>query len=112
MWLEVAEKDRKIDATGFQKSLEGAECFLTLLDDNTFYTWVYALKTKHVVFQCFKKWQVEVENFTDHRVKGFRTDNGGEFTSQAHLKACGIHHELTYPKLQNRMESLSASTTP
>ena len=34
-------------------------------------------------------------------MKTLRTDNGGEFTSnsfQAHLKACGIRHELTIPK--------------
>ena len=49
----------------------------------------------------FKEWQAEVENFTGRRVKTLRTDNGGEFTSkqfQAHLKACGVCHELTIPK--------------
>ena len=84
-----------------QKSLGGAEYFLTLLDDKTHYTWVYPLKTKDEVFQRFKEWQAEVENFTGHKVKTLRTDNGGEFTSnsfQAHLKACGIRHELTIPK--------------
>ena len=84
-----------------QKSLGGAEYFLTLLDDKTHYTWVYPLKTKDQVFEHFKWWQAEVENFTGQRVKTLRTDNGGEFTSksfQAHLKACGIRHELTVPK--------------
>ena len=33
-----------------QKSLGGAEYFLTLLDDKTHYTWVYPLKTKDKVF--------------------------------------------------------------
>ena len=64
-------------------------------------TWVYPLKTKDQVFEFFKQWQAEVENFTGQRVKTLRTDNGGEFTSksfQAHLKACGIRHELTIPK--------------
>ena len=84
-----------------QKSLGGAEYFLTLLDDKTHYTWVYPLKTKDQVFDRFKEWQAEVENLTDRRVKILRTDNGGEYTSkmfQAHLKACGIRHELTIPK--------------
>lgn len=83
------------------KSIGGAEYFLTLLDDKTHYTWVYPLKTKDQVFDRFKEWQAEVENFTGQRVKTLRTDNGGEFTSnsfQAHLKACGIRHELTIPK--------------
>ena len=84
-----------------QKSLGGAEYFLTLLDDKTHYAWVYPLKTKDEVFQYFKEWQVEVENFTGHKVKTLRTDNGGEYTSnsfQAYLKTCGIRHELTIPK--------------
>ena len=84
-----------------QKSLGGAEYFLILLDDKTHYAWVYPLKTKDQVFECFKEWQAEVENYTGQRVKTLRTDNGGEFTSKsftAHLKACGIRHELTVPK--------------
>ena len=84
-----------------QKSLGGAEYFLTLLDDKTHHAWVYPLKTKDQVFEFFKQWQAEVENFTGQRVKTLRTDNGGEFTSKsfpAHLKACGIRHELTIPK--------------
>jgi len=84
-----------------QKSIGGAEYFLTLLDDKTHYIWVYPLKTKDQVFERFKEWQAEVENFTGKRVKTLRSDNGGEFTSkvfQAHLKACGIRHELTIPK--------------
>ena len=84
-----------------QKSIGGAEYFLNLLDNKTHYTWVYPLKTKDQVFECFKVWQAEVENFTGKKVKVLRTDNGGEFTSnafEAHLKACGIRHELTIPK--------------
>ena len=45
------------------KSLGGAEYFLTLLDDKTHYTWVYPLKMKDEVFEHFKEWQAEVENF-------------------------------------------------
>ena len=84
-----------------QKSLGGAEYFLTLLDDKTRYTWVYPLKTKDQAFDCFKEWQAEVENRTGRRVKILKTDNGGEYTSRKfkdHLKTCGIRHELTIPK--------------
>ena len=58
-----------------QKSLGGAEYFLMLLDDKTRYTWVYPLKTKDQAFDCFKKWQAEVENRTGRIVKILRTDN-------------------------------------
>ena len=81
-----------------QKSLGGAEYFLTFMDDYTHYTWVYPLKTKD---QAFEEWQAEVENFKGLRVKTLRTDKGGEFTSkrfQVHLKSCGVRHELTIPK--------------
>ena len=63
--------------------------------------WVYPLKTKDQVFERFKEWQAEVETFTGKKVKALRSDNGGEYTSnafQAHLKSCGVQHELTIPK--------------
>ena len=84
-----------------QKSLGGAEYFLTFVDDYTHYTWVYPIKTKDQTFDVFKMWQAEAENFKGLRVKTLRTDNGGEFTSkkfQAHLRSCEIRHELTIPK--------------
>ena len=38
-----------------QKTIGGAEYFLTLLDDKTHYTWVYPLKSKDQVFERFKE---------------------------------------------------------
>jgi len=84
-----------------KKSIGGAEYFMTLLDDFTHYTWVYPLKTKDEVFQKFKEWQKEVENFTGKRVITLRSDNGGEYAShrfKEHLKACGIRHEFSIPR--------------
>ena len=84
------------------RSIGGAEYFLTLLDDKTHYVWVYPLKTKDQVFERFKEWQAEVETFTGKKVKALKSDNGGEYTSnafQALLKSCGVRHELlTIPK--------------
>ena len=91
------------------KSIGGAEYFLTLLHDKIHYAWVYPLKTRDQVLERFKEWQAEVENFTGQRMKTLRTDNGGEFTSnsfQAHLKACGIRHELEIPKTPGVAEGL------
>ena len=84
-----------------EKSLGGAEYFLTFLNDKTHFAWVYSLKTKDQVFEKFKEWQAEVENFSGYKLKTLRTDNGGEFTSikfQSFLKSCGVRHELTIPK--------------
>ena len=84
-----------------EKSIGGAEYFLTFLDHHTHYCWVYPLKRKDQTFSCFRDWKAEVENRTGQRLKTLRTDNGGEYTSrefQSHLKTCGIRHELTIPK--------------
>ncbi len=84
-----------------EKSIGGAEYFLTFTDDKSRYSWVYILKTKDQVFNCFLEWKALVEKATKLKVRKLRTDNGGEYTStqfKNHLKAEGIRHELTIPK--------------
>ena len=84
-----------------EKSLSGAEYFLSFIDDNTRYVWVYFLNRKDQVFEKFLEWKTMVDKSTGKKLKAIRTDNGGEFTSgefQAHLKAEGVRHELTIPK--------------
>ena len=51
------------------KSLSGAEYFLTFIDDKTHFTWVYTLKKKDEVFQKFTEWNVIVERESRHRLK-------------------------------------------
>ena len=81
-----------------EKSIGGAEYFLTFIDDYTRYTWVYPLKTKD---QVFMEWKALVEKSVGKKLKTFRTDNGGEYTSnqfEDYLKGEGIRHECTIPK--------------
>ena len=88
-------------------SLSGAEYFL---DDYTHYTWVYVLKRKSQVFECFREWKALVEKRTSQKVKVFRTDNGGEYTSsgfKAYLAEEGIRHELCQ-RPQSKMVCLNA----
>ena len=83
------------------KSLGGAEYFLTFIDDNTHYVWVYVLKHKDEVFGKFLEWKALVEKSSGRKLKVFRTDNGGEFTSakfENYLKIEVITHQLTVPK--------------
>ena len=83
------------------KSLSGAEYFVTFIDDKTRYVWVYIIKRKSDVFKCFREWKSSVEKSFGRSVKCFRTDNGGEFVSDAfeeYLRNDGIKHELTIPK--------------
>ena len=81
------------------KSLGGAEYFLTFVDDKTRYVWAYFLKHKDEEFQRFK---ALVEMSSGHQVKVLHTDNCGKHTStqfEAFLKAEGICHERTVPKI-------------
>ena len=83
------------------RSLGGAEYFLTFIDDRTHYTWVYVLKHKDEVFDCFLRWKALVEKSSGRKLKAIRTDNGGEYTSTIfgdYLKSEGIRHERTVPK--------------
>ena len=84
-----------------RKSIGGAEYFLTFTDDKSRYSWVYALKTKDQVFDRFLAWKAMVEKSTGKKLKTFRTDNGGEYTSkkfEEFLQSEGIRHEYTIPK--------------
>ena len=84
-----------------EKSLGGAQYFLTFTDDKSRYSWVYILHSKDQVFDRFLEWKALVEKSTKKKIKTFRTDNGGEYTStkfESYLKGEGIRHELTVPK--------------
>ena len=82
-------------------SLGGGCYFVTFIDDASRYTWVYILKKKSEVFNTFKNLKALVENMYDRKIKVFRTDNGGEYTSvefESYLREEGIRHEKTVPK--------------
>ncbi len=71
------------------------------IDDYTHYIWVYVLRNKHEVFNKFCEWKSLVENLSGHKLKVFRTDNGGEYTSnefEEYLRKDGIKHEYSIPK--------------
>ena len=83
------------------KSLGGANYFLTFIDDETRYVWVYVLKTKDEVFKYFLEWKTQAEKLSGHVLKVLRTDNGGEYTSkefESYLKSEGVRHELAVRK--------------
>ena len=79
----------------------GAECFLTIIDDKTRYTWVYLLKRKDEVFKHLLEWKAMVEKSCGRKLTVLQSDNGGKYTGrqlQDYLKAEGVRHELTVPK--------------
>ena len=68
------------------ESLSGGEYFVTFIDDNTRYTWIYVLKHKDEVFPCFLEWKAQVESSTGRKLKTLRSDNGGEYVSTTGVK--------------------------
>ena len=82
------------------QSLGSGEYFVTFLDDHTRYVWVYILKQKREVLQRLREWKALVEKSSGRKIKIFRTDNGGEYTSaefSTYLIQEGIKQEPTTP---------------
>jgi hypothetical protein len=56
------------------------------------------MKHKSETFEKFKKFQNEVENQLDRKIKHLHFDRGGDYLSfefETHLKACGIMRQHT-----------------
>lgn len=58
------------------RSLSGVEYFLTFVDNRTHYRWIYVLKTKGKVFNCFLKWKALMEKSSGRKIKAICIDNG------------------------------------
>ena len=64
-------------------SFGGARYMLTIIDDYSRRLWPYFLKNKDDTFAAFTEWKVMIERQTKKKVKVLRTDNDGEFCSDA-----------------------------
>ena len=51
------------------------------IDDFSRKTWIYFLKNKGEVFSKFREFKSLIDNHIENNIKTFRSDNGGEFTS-------------------------------
>ena len=77
-------------------SLSGYVYYVSFIDDFSRKTWIYFMKNKDEVFSKFKEFKALIENHTENKIKTFRSDNGGEFTSNE-FKELGIKRELSTP---------------
>ena len=71
-----------------------------IIDNHSRYMWLILLKEKGEAFEKFRKFKASVELETKAKIKCFRTDRGGEFTSTAFNGFCeesGIMRQLTAP---------------
>jgi len=81
-------------------SLGGARYFLLFIDDFSRYTTVYTIKQKSEVIIHFQHFKAKWENQLSLRIKRFRSDGGGEYSSKAFtqlLDDSGIVREQTAP---------------
>ena len=59
-----------------------------IIDNHSRYMWLILLKEKGEAFEKFRKFKASVELETKAKIKCFRTDRGGEFTSTAFNGFC------------------------
>ena len=73
---------------------------MTIWDDATNYHWTFALEKKSDTYRTFVEWKARVEKEKGRTVRILRSDNGGEYLSdafKAYLKTEGIKHETSIP---------------
>ncbi|KAG7559383.1 Integrase catalytic core [Arabidopsis thaliana x Arabidopsis arenosa] len=81
-------------------SRENQKYFVTFIDEKSKYTWLTLLPSKDRVLEAFTNFQNYVTNHYNAKIKIFRSDNGGEYTSHAfkqHLAKHGIIHQTSCP---------------
>jgi len=81
-------------------SLGGARYFVMYIDDFSRKVWVYLLKSKGECLEKFKEFKALVETQSEHKIKVFRSDNGGEYISKGFkglFKAHGIEKQTSTP---------------
>ena len=69
----------------------GNKYFLLVVDDFSRYMWIVLLKSKDQALQAFKLIKTAAEVEAEAKLKAFRTDRGGEFTSKEFTSFCELH---------------------
>ncbi|KAI5317846.1 hypothetical protein L3X38_037553 [Prunus dulcis] len=87
-------------------SISGNKYFLLFTDDCTRMSWVYFIRNKSNALECFRKFKAMTELQSGYKIKGLRSDRGGEFLSSEFNSFCaevGIQRQLTvaYSPQQN-----------
>jgi hypothetical protein len=81
-------------------SLRGFRYYVIFIDDPSHKTWIFFMKNKDEVLSKFVEFEALVENQTSKKIKALRSDNEGEYISNAFRDLCGkegIRRELTAP---------------
>jgi transposase InsO family protein len=81
-------------------SISGCKYYAIFIDDFSRYSWLFPLKNKSDMLECFIKFKCLIENLLSCKIKQLQTDGGGEYTShpfKQFLTTHGIHHRITCP---------------
>ena len=81
-------------------SVSGAKYFVTFIDCHSRTTWVYLMRHKDEVFDCFRNFYALVKTQFSVPVQAMRTDNGTEYVNNkfgAFLSEHGILHQTSCP---------------
>ena len=80
--------------------LRGYVYYIYFINEFSRMKWIYFMKNKDEVFNKFKEFKALIEDHTENKIKTFRSNNGGEFTSNEFKELCkesGIKRELSTP---------------
>jgi transposase InsO family protein len=81
-------------------SLCGFKYYVIFIDDHSRKTWIVFMKKKDEVLSRFVEFRALVENQTNKKIKALRSNNRGEYITNAFKDLCskeGIRRELTTP---------------
>ena len=81
-------------------SINGFKYYVLFIDHFTKFTWIYLLNSKSEVFTKFVQFKAMGETQFSTKIKTFRFDGGGEYTSNAfktYLSQQGIVHQVSCP---------------
>ena len=81
-------------------SVNGFRYYMLFVDHYSRFNWLYPLKSKFEAFTKFVHFNAMVTNQFSLKIKTFRSDRGGEFTSnefKSYLSNYGINHQLSCP---------------
>jgi Integrase core domain/GAG-pre-integrase domain len=84
----------------FTNFMNGYRYFVTFIVYFSRVTWVYLIKNKSEVFDCFKYFHRSIQIQYGAVVKVLRSDNGTKYTNRIfreYLSAQKIHHQTTCP---------------
>jgi len=102
--LELIHSDvcGPVNITGYN----GANYFVTFIDDYSRKSWIYTMKFKSEVLSRFKEFAEMVNNKGEEKIQMILSDNGGEYTSEDFKNYCkskGIEqfHSSPYSPNQN-----------